>query len=145
MPAADKFRAIAHRVRAIPGRFGLRPFRAYIVTSTYSGTYAGDGTETETVTELLESGQPPKVEFAGEEQIATGSMERGEVTVGPITPQHATGGTALSTIDVAAVDQQNVWLKLVGPGAVDRRFAVLEVSTDKSLRYMIRARAVGET
>lgn len=141
MPPADRFRRIAGKVRGIPGTFGLRPYTVAIVQGAWSGTYAGEGIEVATETAITEAnGQPPKVRWLDDEQLALGGLGRGTVEIGPVTPDHSAGGTALSTLIPELARGRTLHVKLTGPefptGAL---FAVSEVKTDRALRWMLRA------
>lgn len=142
MTAVNGFRRILHNARAIAGTLGLRPYRVYVLHGSWSGTYPGEGAETETSTEITESGgQPPKVRFLNDEELQlAGGVPRGPVNIGPITPDHGSGGTALSTLIPAVTAGQTVYLKLVGPQFPDGvKYVITEVGTDRALHYTIRA------
>jgi hypothetical protein len=141
--ASDLYPVLAC-ARAIAGDLGLRPYRVFIVTRSSSGTYAGSGAVTNSEIEVTENGQPPRVRFANDEQLALGRLEAGDVTIGPITPTTDSGGTDLSVIapDVAA--QQSLYIRLLAPDGVSTYYRVSEISTENSFRYTITAKAVAD-
>lgn len=142
----DRYRRLANRIRAIPGqRFGLRPYTVAVLLKEYSGTYTGDGTETETETAIVEAnGQPPKVRFLKDEERALADMPAGSVEVGPITPDFAGGGTAIATLkQSSAAAQDAVQWKLTGPEFPNGALFVAEgFKTDRALHYRVRLRPV---
>lgn len=145
----DRLRKIAHRVRAIPGhRFGLRPHTVALVAGTWSGTHTGDGGVSDDETPIVEANsQPPKVRWLSDEQIAVGSLAKGTIVVGPVTPSFSGGGTDLASIVGTDLSQgDTLHLKVTGPkhptGALYR---ISKINADKALRYMITAEPVSET
>jgi hypothetical protein len=142
MAARDSFRRIANRCRAIPGQFGLRPWRVYLDTSSWSGpTHAGDGTESTTAVELLESGQPPKAREASSKAVALGYAEAGQWTVGPITPVLGASWSAL--LASAVTTGQTFRVRLVHDETGDQiDLAVTKTTYDRALRYELTGIAV---
>jgi hypothetical protein len=134
-------------VRAIPGQLGLRPHAVAIIQTISSGAHTGDGARSETETAITESGgQPPKVRWLNDEQLALGNLPKGTVLVGPITPAFSSGGTDLATIQGTALLQgDTLHVKITGPkhpnGALYR---VTKINADRALRYMITAEPVSE-
>ena len=142
MTARDSFRHIANRCRAIPGQFGLRPWRVYLDVSSWSGAgHPGDGTETTTTVELLESGQPPKARQASAKAVALGFAEVGSWEIGPITP---VAGTAWATLLASTVTSgQTFRVRLVHDETSDAvDLVVTKTTLDRALRYMLTAQAV---
>lgn len=87
----NDFRELLTNIRAIPGEFGLRPWRVFLATGSWSlPSHAGDGLESETRYELLENGQPPKVRQVTSKMVALGLADVGEWTVTNITPELGT-------------------------------------------------------
>jgi len=83
MSRTDRFRRLAERIRAIPGRdFGLYTYRVYVRTSTRDGAFALEGTETASETEVLNAGSPVRVRMVNDEQLALGNMGKGTLTYG---------------------------------------------------------------
>lgn len=135
----DRYRRIAARARKIPGEHGLRPYAVAIVVGTWAGTYVGRGGQVATLEPITEQGgYPPKVRFLNEEQRVLAGLATGSCTIGPITPDFATGGTALTELLPAVVAQQTVHVKLTGPaypsGAL---FTVKEIKTDRALHWTL--------
>lgn len=147
MTVRDDLLPLVYSVRAIPGQFGLRVHTVDVRVTTWTGAHPGDGAEYDvTTTPITESdGQPPKVRFLTDEEIAVGQLATGTVEVGPITPSHGTdGGTDLAVLkpeDEGTV----VHYILTGPefptGAVFERHAI---KTDRALHYMLTLRPVSE-
>lgn len=135
MTAREQYRHIANRCRAIPGQFGLRPWRVYLDTSSWSGAgHPGDGSETTTTVELLESGQPPKAREASSKAVALGYAEAGSWTVGPITPVI---GTAWATLLASAISSgQTFRVRLVHDETGETiDLAISKTTLDRALRY----------
>lgn len=134
----DRYRRIANRCRAIPGQHGLRPYEVDIVVGTWAGEYVGRGGSWSQSETILEQGHPPKVRFVNEEQRLLRGLADGACTIGPVTPDHRDGGTALDALVPAVAAQQTVHVKITGPaypsGAL---FAVKEVKTDRALRWIL--------
>lgn len=140
----ERYRRIAARARRIPGEHGLRPYTVAIVVGTWSGKYVGGGAKYEQLEQITEcSGQPPKVRFLSEEAIALANLNKGSVTIGPITPPYASGGTALSDLAPAVHARQTVHVQLVGPAYPEgAKFAVKEIKTDRALHWMLTCEPV---
>jgi hypothetical protein len=135
-----RYRKIANRHRAKPGDHGLRPWRVYVSTGTWSVTTAnefGDGTRTDSDVEVLENGQPPKVREVGDEAIALSSdLSKGDYVVGPITP---VVGTAWATLIGSAITAgQTFRMKLVHSETAETiHCMVKDSSMDRALRYVV--------
>ena len=141
----DAILPIAFQARGIAGELGFRPYRVFILQGSWSGANTGYGTETSTEVEILENGQPPRVEWMDGEEIALNEVARGAIKIGAITPAFAGGGTDLSVL-LPAVDRgETVHIKLVGPeypnGAL---YAITDVDTQKAHKYLIQAQPVSE-
>ena len=146
MTLASGLRKLAWSVRAIPGQLGVRPHRVSILKRTWSGSHVGDGTRTDVETDIVEAGgQPPKVRWLSDEELAVGGLNPGTVEIGPITPAFPGGGTALSLLDGSTLDEGEVrHLWIVGPqhpnGAAYR---VKKLTADRALHYKIQAMPAG--
>lgn len=142
MSTVDRLRRIAHRCRSIPGQLGLRPFRVYLLTAFWAGTHTGDGSEGNLPeTELTESGQPPKVRFATDEQVALGGLEKGDCVIGPITPSHSGGGTNISSLDASSLSSgQTFHVRLRYSDGSDSFYSVVGVERDSALHYTLKCR-----
>lgn len=140
MPSLDSLRHLAHHVRRIPGDFGLRPYTVTLVQGAFSGTFTGEGTETKTSTLVTEGGgHPPKVRFLNPEQQSINDLPSGTVVIGPITPAHIGGGTAVELLlgdALARGDQLHV--KLVGPFGT-QNYAIREIPTDRAIHFTLTA------
>lgn len=141
----NAYRQICYAARRIPGEHGLREHTVSVVTAAWSGSHAGDGTETETITSITESsGYPPKVRWLTDEQTMVGGLDSGTIEVGPITPEHNGGGTAFSTLVGAALtDGQTIQLLITGPmHPTGARYVVTKHLADRALRHMLQAKPV---
>lgn len=133
MTLRDSLRTVASRCRAIPGQLGLRPYTVDLVVSSWTGAHAGEGTQTQTVTPLVEySGQPPKVKDADERRVAMGLADVGEKTIGPMTPVASVPWATLTQSAVA--DGNTVKVKLTHTETGDvTYFRVTAVDTERAL------------
>jgi hypothetical protein len=141
----NNYRALVERIRnKYPGDHGLREFRVFIKSASWSGAYPGRGTETDSETELLEGEYGPKLRFLSNEELAVGQLENRSVEIGPITPEHTTGGTALTTIQPILDAGDTLHLRITGPGfsTAGDIYAVTRMDTDRALRFMIQAKPV---
>ncbi|HTJ17823.1 MAG TPA: hypothetical protein VL494_13680 [Steroidobacteraceae bacterium] len=141
----DRYRRIANRVRAIPGKHGLREHSVEVVIATTSGARTGDGTRSENAHQILESGYPPKVRWLNNQDLALGQLPIGTVDIGPITPIHSSGGTAIALADGSTLAIGDVEIiRIFGPqhpnGADYRK---ISMQVDHALHWMIRAILVG--
>jgi hypothetical protein len=140
MTQADALKRLVHRVRAIPGRMGLRPFRVYVVTRTSSDIPAGEGGYSDSETEIAESGQPPKVRSVKGEEIAINNLDSGSIRIGPITPEHTGGGFDLDTLQSTMTAEQERFIKVVGPGRENGvLFRITDINLDHAMHYTIVA------
>lgn len=139
----DSFLDMVRDVRAIPGRdIGARPHTVALATITWSGTHTGDGNDIETTTDLTEGdGQPPKIRWLNDEQLAVGGLSDGEIEIGPITPS---GDVDLSQIrfdDAETGDQTQ--LIITGPKHPNgARYRITRITADRATQWRIRARPV---
>lgn len=143
----DSLRKAVYRIRAIPNNYGLRPYTITIVNRTHTGTYAGEGTATDTETALTEhGGAPPKVREANDEQMALGNLPRGTLIVGPITPDHPGGGTSAATLLAqAAANRDEFYYRVTGPGDSDGAlYRLHSISTDRGYHYTLQLTPVSE-
>lgn len=136
----DSLRRIANRARAIPGaQFGLRPYTVSVTTISWTGDHPGEGTETVTTTAITELGQPPRVRQLSSEELALGSLPRGTVEVGPVTPDYAGGGTSWSTLTGGGVAAgAEFFFTLTGPEfPTGARFVLAGSTSDRALGYRV--------
>jgi len=132
--------------RALAGELGLHPVRVYVVTRNWTGTMPGEGAASDTETELLESGQSPKVQTLSGEAIAVNQLPEGTLSIGPLTPSYTTGGTSLATLATGTLGAaQERWLKLTGGihGTEGQAYRIVDVSADSALHYTVRAHPLG--
>lgn len=138
-----RYRKIANRCRAIPGQHGLRPWRVFTYVGAWSGTdHFGDGTRTDTETELLENGQPPRVRQVSPERVALGvGLEGGDLEIGPVTPIVGTAWADLNGGSTDANESFRVRLSNEETGAV-LHCVLVTVRTDKALHTTLTVRPV---
>lgn len=136
-----RFRRIANQARRHPGRLGLRPWRVFASAGTWSGSAAGDGTETLTEVEILEQGQPPKVQAVSEERVALGEVDRGDYEIGPITQIVGTAWATLLGSGTSAGDTFRI--RLLHDETGDNVHCVVKhVGKTRALHTMIRCAPV---
>jgi hypothetical protein len=142
MALADDLKTLARNVRAIPGQFGIRPHRVYLVTTTWGGNYTGDGFRADEVTEITEAdSQPPKVRWLTDDEIAVGNISNGTIEVGPIT---SAGGITLEELrlDDAAIGSGR-YLKITGPKHPNGgMYRITEIRADRAIHWKMRAAPV---
>ncbi len=142
MTLRDELLDIVYEARGIAGELGFREHSVSLVVASTSGTHTGDGSRTETVTALTNGdGQPPRVKWLKDEEIALGQLPVGTVEVGPLTPTFTSldllNGTDMTTGQVRL-------LRITGPNHPNGAdYTIKGVSADRALRYMIRAVPVG--
>lgn len=142
MAFADDLKPVLHTIRAIPGNLGLRPHQVSIIVKSYTGTHTGEGDEVIIETAITEgSGQPPKVRWLKDDEIAVGNLDSGTIEVGPITPEFSTGGLDISVIDGSSeATGETRYLKIVGPKHPNGAYyAIKEVRADRAMHFKLRA------
>ncbi len=146
MALADTLKPILYSVRAITGQFGLRPYSVAIVQTTYSGAHTGRGTSSGTPVAITEgNGQPPKVRQLNTEELALGNLGKGSLRIGPITPGHPGGGTAIEVLKPCLAAGQTVHVIVTGPEYSNgAKFAIKDLETDHALHYMLTVEPVSE-
>lgn len=116
MTSPDWLRAIAEDVRTVPGELGLREYTVDLLSESWSGAQAGEGTATETATRLLVGGQNPKVRWLTQKEIAVGGIPDGTVEVGPLTPKCSAGGVDIAGVLGTALQTGQIrTLRIKGP------------------------------
>lgn len=140
MTFATAIRPALARARAIAGRMGLRPVpHVWIVQVEWSGAYPGDGTRTESLFELLQDGQPPKVRDLRGDEIAMGMGPAGSIKIGPITPGCMAGGALLSDLQPTLDAGEGLSLKLVDPSGETLYLRIDGVEDKSALHYYLSA------
>ena len=146
MALADDLLPVLAYCRSIAGSLGLRPFRVYVVTRTWSDEPAGEGGYTDDETELLESGQSPMVRSVNGDEIAINNLDSGSIRIGPITPEHTGGGLDLDTLQSEMNAGQERFIKVVGPGREDGvLFRIQDPDFDHAMHYTIVAAPLAES
>ncbi len=146
MTLADDLLPTVYEGRAIAGELGFRPHTVALVVRQSEGPYTGDGAIAEVVTAITEAGgQPPRVRWLDDEEIAVGGLSSGTIEVGAITPEHSGGGTALSLLDGSELETGDVrLLRITGPHHPDGAdYRIIGITAERPLRIMLRAVPVG--
>lgn len=146
MALSDALRGPLESARSIAGTLGLRPYTVTVSVRSWSGDEPGEGVETVAVAPITERGQPPRVKFLNDEQIALGQLARGAVEIGPITPAHAGGGTPIDTlVGTSAHAGEVMHFTLSGPEIPDgARYSLTRVSSDSALHYTLTLEPVAQ-
>lgn len=133
-------------IRGIPGQLGIRNYRVAILIGTWSGSNTGRGSSIGELFPVTEGGgQPPKVRELNTEELALGSLGKGSIRIGPITPDFAGGGTPISQLRPAVVAGQTVHVRVTGPGYPNGAlFLIKDISTDRALHWTMVASPVSE-
>jgi hypothetical protein len=141
MTLADDLLPVAHAARGIAGELGFRPYRCFILDKFWTGQHTGEGNGYEDQQEITEGGgQPPKIHWFTDEEIALGNLGRGTCGIGPITPAFSGGGTDLETLQGELQTGATRHVGIVGPKHPNgARYVIIDVQSERSLRYMIRA------
>lgn len=144
MTLRDSLRGILFQTRSIPSLFGLRPYSVAILTGTWSGTHTGNGIETRTQIPIVEAnGAPPKVRWKTNEEIVIQGVDKGTITVGPITPDFPGGGTTYAMLQPALVRGDTIYALLTGPDlAQPTKFEITTVNADRGLHWSFEAKPV---
>lgn len=158
MALAQKLLPLADRLRALPGRFGLRPYTVTIRLRLWNGERPGLGSYSDFDTPIVNTvtlpfgkkqSQPPKVEqLSAKDVIASGGLYTDrDFRVGPMTPSYGPGGVNRDIIDpkVYNAAAEVFWI-MTGPdlpatGEVFRRTS--EEAT--ALHFYVTLRATGKT
>lgn len=143
----NSLRKLAYNVRAIPGKMGWRPYTVVVETRTYFGAERGQGPKLITSTSITEAnGQPPKVRFLTDEEIALGGENKATVEVGPITPDFGGGGTSFETLYPNPLpDNTILQYVLTGPDSPNgARYRLVSVDADKAGHYLVRLDRAGD-
>lgn len=133
----DRLLPKVYKARAKIGELGFRQDRVYLLFDWYAdGEWAGP-----TQLEITEGkGQPPKVHQVTFQDVPFGAHMPDIIDIGPFTPRFPKGGTDLTDWLAPVQDGQTRHILRVGPSCPDgKKYHVLHILTEKSLRYMIRA------
>lgn len=152
MSLRDECRDILAEARGIAGSddFELHPFRIYLRTTVSSGSHTGDGTLTESETELLENGSPPKVAKPGGQRaggagdvtmLSDDVVDSDIYVIGPITPVAGTAWATLTAASVNVGETLTVRIRHVEQ-ATDVMARIVDVDDSSSLHVRITAVAV---
>ncbi len=142
MTLRDDILPIAFNARGIAGSLGFRPYTVAIVTQYWpDSAHTGEGGSAPngetTITEG--GGQPPKVRWLSDKEIAFGGLSSGTIEIGPITPAFTGGGTELETIMGDIRRGETRYVKLTGPKYPDGcRCRIVKITAEKALRYMLQ-------
>lgn len=148
MTLADDLKPLVHSIRSIPGELGLRPYTVSVTVRAGLGQHNIESTGSETTTAITEgNGQPPKVRFLSDEDRAFDALPAGSVEVGPITPEHATGGISFATLTgQGAADHTLLHYTLTGPqfpsGA---KYRLIGSRSDRALHYKLTLAPIAST
>jgi hypothetical protein len=146
VPQPNGFRALLYQARGIAGTYGLRQHTVAVMSGAWDGTYTGRGTETATSVAITEGGgQPPKVTWAKDEDIALGQLGEGDAIIGPITPYFGSGGTLITQIAPAVAAGQTVHVVITGdkhPSGA--KYRIKDIDMSSALHWTIRCTPVSE-
>lgn len=138
---ADSLRGLANTIRAIPGQFGIRPYTVSVTTRARSGTYGLEGGAANVTTQITEAdGQPPKVRGLNDEEIALGTLPKGAIRVGPITPSHSAGGGAdfATIVGQDNAETEILYYTLTGPEFPDgSKYKLARAHSDRAIHYTL--------
>lgn len=138
--AARQLRKL-HKFRGITGKKGFRVHTATIVSESYVGPHTGESSANIDETPLVEgAGQPPKVRWLKDDEIALGNLAGGTIEIGPITPAFSGGGTDLAVIAGQLDRGATRYVRITGPKHPDgASYRIIEIRAERALRYIIRA------
>lgn len=140
MASANSLRRIADRVRAIPGKMGLREHSATLVKTSWTGGRTGEGDKiVEELPLLINGTENPKIKFPNQRDVALGLMPLGTITVGPLTPEFPGGGILRNFVASQQLERSDTLHVLVtGPQHPNGCLYRIEtVNVDKALRVTI--------
>ena len=144
MSIRDDLRALAYSVRSIPNDFGLRPYTVAVRIGAWSGSTTGRGAESKGYTPITEAnGSPPKIRQMSSEELTLGGLGKGSITIGPITPDFAGGGTSIATLKPAVSAGQTVTFLITGPESPNGALYELRAfGSDRGLNFTMTAEPV---
>lgn len=142
---ADYFRGIADACRSIPADFGLREHSVSVRITTWSGSSIGEGNADVVDTPILAGGANPKVEMPSQKEIALGFFGRGDIKVGPFTPEFPGGGVDRSTFTDGVSPGQELHYVVTGPAYPEGvLFRQVNANLDRALRVTLTLSPVSE-
>lgn len=139
---------ILDSARALLSDVGLRPYRVYVQTKTFSRTMGIAADATTVVTELtVADGKPPKVRQLSAKEVVSSGGTLGDAIyeVGPLTPPYSGGGVETSAITPDTGAKSQVLYILKGPGLATNGVYCDKVSDkfDSPFRYMFTIKRTG--
>lgn len=136
---ANYFREIADSCRAIPGEFGLREHAVYIRITTWGGPSFGEGNFSCRDTQILVGGQNPKVRMPSQKEIMLGAMGKGDIKVGPFTPDFGAAGLDRELILNPERSRLTEWNYLVTGPAFPKGmlFRQMNTNVDRALQITV--------
>lgn len=145
----DNIRKLAFNLRRLPGeRFQIRPYTIEVHVTTWSGAKPGEGVKTTTSTPIVEAhGQPPKIRWLSDEELALAAIGSATIEVGPVTPDFPGGGTSWDTLTQASAPTNALvryWL--VGPEFPDGAyFERIGGDSSKAFGYKLRLQRIAKS
>lgn len=141
----DRFRAIAFQYRHLPGEYGLRPHTVTLISTDYAVT-TGEGASTGWTHDVTEAnGQPPKVRWLKQDELALGNLPAGSVTIGPITPD-ANGNTIAVLTGKDLERGGTFYVRITGPQHPDGALYSLKATgADRALHYSMTCVPVADS
>jgi hypothetical protein len=118
----------------------------FVVATVWSGGHIGEGTAIIVRRAISERGQPPKVRWLSNDEVALAGYDKPTVEIGPITPDHPGGGTSLAVLkDRAATGKAEFYYELIGPDfPAGAKFALVGDNSDRALHYTVRLQRTGD-
>ena len=138
---AERLRGVVYKGRSIAGAKGFHLYAFYFLVDSYE-----DGAFVTTTKVLLAEArsQAPRMKQVRYQDLAIGATPPDIIDIGPVTPI----GTNKSIIESwlqPVLDGDVRHILRVDAGNPDgKRYRVLSISTEKALRYMIRAQSEAE-
>ena len=146
------------RLRAIPGQLGFRPYTSLrLRTRTWAGAEPGDTNNTspgytDSFLALETGGQPAKIRQISAREVSAsgGRYTDADYVVGPLTPQHPSGGgtagyTPAELAPSSSARNVERHVVLVGPGESSSEWVIVGEQLDRALRYTLTIRRTERT
>jgi hypothetical protein len=145
MAFAQRLLKTLDRIRAIPGRMGLHVYSVQVLVGAWSGAHTGDGTETQSITLLTNTGQNPRVRWMNDEEIAVGQLHQGTAEIGPFTPPFLGGGVDARSFGALLNRGETIHVVITGPShPTGAKYRVLHAHQESALGYKVKAEPVTE-